>query len=241
METLRDITDNFTATYAAKCALVFYETGGQEKQVYVEYYDMDSHGQPRNAHPLSVMEAKNLHKALETQARAKQAFLKPEGLLPHNVLHIDPAENASVVWYTKAALRPMFFIPRLGIPNGRAHTPALLWRASRKGLALYALPSDKAPSETTPLYFAPFFNIYKDGRVCMGTVDVQITSSASLETFMAAWEHYFFSSYFSHLLDGYNPVKGNCVQLWTNLIETGGNFPKSELVKNKMKLKDLLP
>ncbi|MXN90813.1 PRTRC system protein B [Flavobacterium sp. Sd200] len=240
METLNDITDNFTATYNAKCALVFYETDSEEKQVYVEYYDIDGQGQPRNAHSLSVLEADRLYKSLETQVHAKQTFLKPSGLLPQNVLHIDPAENGSVLWYTKAALRPMFFVPKLGIPNGAVHVPALLWKASREGLALYALPSDKTPNENTALYYAPFFNIYKGGRVCMGTVDIQIKSCASLETFILAWEQYFFNSYFSHLLDSYNPVKGNCVGLWKSLVETGAAFPKSELIKNNMTLKNLL-
>jgi PRTRC genetic system protein B len=240
METLRDITDNFTDRYRAMCALVFFETDTQEKQVYVEYYDMDAQGQPRNANPLSVLEAERLYKSLETQAHAKQAFLRPEGLLPHNVLHIDPAEG-SVLWYTKAALRPVFFVKGLGIPSGKAFTPALLWKADSEGVALYALPSDKTPNENTALYYAPFFNIYKGGRVCMGSVDIRIKSSASLEAFIAAWEHYFFNSYFSHLLDSYNPVKTNCVSLWKSLVETGTAFPKSELVKNNLTLKNLLP
>ncbi|WP_116790859.1 PRTRC system protein B [Flavobacterium psychrotrophum] len=240
METLTDITGNFTQHYLPKCALVFYETDTEEKQCYVEYYDMDATGQPRNAHPLSVLETERLHACLETQARAKQAFLKPDGLLSQNVLHIDPS-GGSVMWYTKARIRPMFFIPKLGIPNGKAHTPALLWKASREGVALYGLSSDRVPNINTPLYHAPFFNIYKGGRVCMGTVDVAIKSSASLEEFIEAWENCFFNSYFSHLLDSYNPVKGNCVSLWKRLIQSGDAFPKSELVRNKMTLKNLLP
>lgn len=74
----------------------------------------------------------------------------------------------------------------------------------------------------------------------MGTVDVQIRQTASLEEFTTAWESYFFNSYFSHLMEDYNPVNGNCVSLWEQLIATGEPFPKSVLRKSEVTLKDLI-
>jgi hypothetical protein len=74
----------------------------------------------------------------------------------------------------------------------------------------------------------------------MGTVDVNIKNSASVEEFTTAWENYFFNSYFSHLLDNYNPIKGNCVNLWKKLMETNENFPADILKKNNKTLKNLL-
>ena len=125
----------------------------------------------------------------------------------------------------------MYFVKNLEIPNGKAHVPAMLWFANKENLSVFALASDKRPTEKTVLYFAPFFNVYEDGAVCMGTVNINIKNSASVEEFIKAWEDYFFNSYFSHLLDNYNPIIGNCVNLWRKLMETGETFPVEVLKK----------
>ncbi|RYJ51409.1 PRTRC system protein B, partial [Flavobacterium petrolei] len=134
----------------------------------------------------------------------------------------------------------LYFVNGLGMPNGKASVPSMLWYASKNSLAVFALTTDRRPTENTPLYFAPFFNIYEDGKVCMGTVSIDIKNSASVEEFTDAWEDYFFNSYFSHLLGKQNPIKGNCVSLWKKLIETGEAFPKDVLKKNNKTLKNLL-
>jgi len=74
----------------------------------------------------------------------------------------------------------------------------------------------------------------------MGTVDVRIKKTASLEEFITAWEGYFFNSYFSHLMQDYNPINGNCVSLWEHLIATGDVFPKEVLKKSNITLNDFL-
>jgi hypothetical protein len=74
----------------------------------------------------------------------------------------------------------------------------------------------------------------------MGTVSIDIKNSASVEEFVQAWEDYFFNSYFSHLMEDHNPIKGNCVSLWNKLIQTGEAFPKEVLKRNNKTLKKLL-
>ncbi len=74
----------------------------------------------------------------------------------------------------------------------------------------------------------------------MGTVSVDIKKSASVEEFIQAWEYYFFNSYFSHLLGNHNPIKGNCVTLWKDLVNTDKPFPKEVLKPNNKTLKILL-
>ncbi|MBG6188065.1 PRTRC system protein B [Flavobacterium sp. CAN_S2] len=240
MSNVNDITENFGTLYHPKSALVFYQTKGTNTDMYVEHFDMDKNGNPINAHPLTVNEAKILAKALHTDKEKDKAFLKPKGILPTNILHINPSEKGTVLWYTKAQEQQLYFVNGLGIPNGKASVPSMLWYASKNSLAVFALTTDRRPTENTPLYFAPFFNIYEDGKVCMGTVSIDIKNSASLEEFTTAWEDYFFNSYFSHLLGKQNPIKGNCVILWKKLIETGEGFPKDVLKKNNKTLKNLL-
>ncbi|OXB07766.1 PRTRC system protein B [Flavobacterium pectinovorum] len=240
MKKTTDITENFGTLYHPKSALVFYETKGTDSDVYVEHFDMDKNGTPINAHPLTEREAKELARALATEKDNDKAFLKSSGILPTNILHINPnKDKGAVLWYTKTQLRQMYFVDSLGIPSGKAHVPAMLWLASKKSLTVFALASDRRPTEKTALHYAPFFNIYEKGNVCMGTVDIDIKNSASVEEFTRAWEHYFFNSYFSHSLCE-NLTRKNIVNLWKDLIQTGNPFPKEVLKKNSKTLKNLL-
>lgn len=239
---MKDVTQNFGTLYYPTTALVFYQNDDRNKDTYVEYFDMDKNGNPINAHPLTEREAKILAKALitKTQRGKKQDFLKPNGILPAHVLQINPSENGSVLWFTKSMKRQLFFTENLEIPNGMAEVPAMLWSANKRGLKIYALANNRRPSENTSLFFAPFFNVYENGNVCMGTVDVHIQNSTSLEEFIKKWEDYFFNSYFSHLMNEHNPINGNCVNLWKSLINTEKQFPKETLKKVNRTLKNLL-
>lgn len=240
MNNVKDITENFGTLYYPKSALVFYETKGTDTVTYVEHFDMDSNGTPINAHPLTVKEANVLAKSLQTDEEKNTAFLKPKGILPTNILHINPnAEKGTVLWYTKAQQRQLYFVNSLGIPNGMAHVPPMLWLASKSSLTVFALATDRRPTEKTPLHYVPFFNIYEKGNVCMGTVSIDIKNSASVEEFTHAWEDYFFNSYFSHSLSA-NLTKKNIVNLWKELIGTDKPFPKEVLKKNNKTLKNLL-
>ncbi|MEH3112187.1 hypothetical protein [Pedobacter terrae] len=95
MNNANNVTENFGTLYHPKSALVFYETAGTETDMYVEHFDMDSNGMPVNAHPLNVKEANVLAKALQTDEEKSKAFLKPKGILPTNILHINPSEKGT--------------------------------------------------------------------------------------------------------------------------------------------------
>ena len=236
---MNDITGNFGTLYHPKTALVFYQTKGTNTDTYVEYFDMDSNGTPINAHPLTVREANQLAKALKTAKEEKEPCLKVNGILGNHILHLDP-QKGMAIWFTKTMKRELYFTEKLGIPKGTAHVPPMLWVADRNSLYVFALASNRRPTTRTTLYNAPFFNVYEEGNVCMGTVDVRIKKTASLEEFITAWEGYFFNSYFSHLLGRNSPIKGNCVNLWKDLINSDKSFPKEVLRKNNKTLKNLL-
>lgn len=234
---MNNITENFTTLYHPKSALVFYQSEGANPDMYVEYFDMDRNGKPVNAHPLTVREAGRLATAMKIM-QEKETVLTPSGILRDHILYLD-AKAGKAVWFTKAGERKLYFTESLGIPQGTTSVPAMLWKANRNSLQVFALSSNRRPTETTTLYHAPYFNVYESGNVCMGNVDIRIKKTASLEEFTSAWEDYFFNSYFSHLM-GHNPIKGNCVSLWENLISTGGAFPKAVLKKSAVQLKTLL-
>ena len=238
---MKDITQDFGKLYHPTSALVFFQTNERIKETYVEYFDMDKNGNPINAHPLTEKEAKTLVKALNTKTQKEKSkdFLKPKGILPTNILQINPSENGSVLWFTKSMKKQLYFTENLEILNGRAEVPAMLWFANKRSLKIFALSSNQRPTEKTPLFYAPFFNVYENGSVCMGTVDVHIQNSTSLEEFIKNWEDYFFNSYFSHLMNEHNPINGNCVSLWKSLINTDKPFPKEILRTANRTLKNL--
>ena len=239
---MKNITQDFGTLYHPTTALVFYQNDERNKDTYVEYFDMNKNGNPVNAHPLTEREAKELLKALtiNTQKEKNQDFLKPKGILPTHILHINPSENGSVLWFTKSMKRQLFFTENLGISNGIAEVPAMLWLANKRSLKIFALANIRRPTEKTELFYAPFFNVYENGNVCMGTVDVNIQNSNSLEEFTEKWENYFFNSYFSHLMNEHNPINGNCVSLWKSLINNDKPFPKEALKKANRTLQNLL-
>ena len=235
-----DITGNFGILYHPKSALVFYQADKSTSDMYVESFDMDKNGNLANAHPLSVREANRLSKMLKVRSNEERSFLKPQTILSSNILYIDSSEKGRVVWFTKAQQKELFFVENLEIPNGKANVPPLLWIADKQGLKIFALLSDERPDEATNVFYAPFFNVYQNGNVCMGSVDVKIKNSASLEEFIENWENCFFNSYFSHLMLNHNPVKGNCVNLWKKLIESNEPFPINVLVDANLNLKNVL-
>jgi PRTRC genetic system protein B len=231
--------DETPTLYHPAAAIVVFKPEDNENNLYLEYYDMDDNGCPVNPRPLSVKEAQGLSKALDTRKAAAKAFLKPKGLLPSHVLHINPAESGSVIWYTKPQARKLYFTESLNFTSQELPLPALVWAADKKRLFVFALTGKGKPRLNTPLYNAPFFNLYRNGNVCMGSVAVRISQSASLEEFTEAWEGYFFGSYFSHLIDGHNPVAGNLISLYQSLAGTGA-FPVEELTPTTKQLKHLL-
>lgn len=236
---MNDITQDFEKLYYPTSALVFYQTKGKNTDTYVEHFDMDKDGMPVNAHPLTVKEANQLARALKTAKEEKDPMLKPKGIIGNQILHFDPSNN-KVVWFTQAMQRELYFTEHLGIPKGKANVPSMFWVANRNSLMVFALASNRRPTENTKLFNAPFFNVYENGDVCMGTVDVKIKKTASLEDFTNAWEGFFFNSYFSHLMHDYNPINGNCVSLWGNLIATGEAFPKEVLKVSGQALKKII-
>ncbi|WP_234733421.1 prokaryotic E2 ligase family D protein [Tellurirhabdus bombi] len=238
---MRNITHLFSQnTYVPVKALVFFKKQDSYRtdSVYVESYDISDKGQPINAHPLTEVEGRALARKLVTTKEKRQVYLESSGLLPESVLSIRYSAG-QVIWYLPAGEQELFFQTDLGIPSGKANTPALLFRASRNLLEVFALKDKKRPTLKSKLYNAPFFNISAQGLVCMGTAVPRIPADCSLEDFIQLWQSHFFNSYFSHL-NNTNPLSIPIVPLWNELISTDKPFPLNALVASSVKLSSLL-
>ncbi|WEA01762.1 PRTRC system protein B [Mucilaginibacter sp. SJ] len=249
---MTNITEQFNNQYVPVKALLIYESqlnikdqygheADRNPQVYVESYDIGKRGQPINAHPLSLTELTSLSKLFQATEELKGNFLKPKGLISPNVLFLDPQNDGFVVWYTPPMERELYFVEGLGIPAGKAKLPALVWKASRESLHIYALKGKGKPNANTALYHAPFFNIYESGNVCMGTVQISIDRFTRLEDFINLWQEYFFNSYFSHTIGNHQGAFIDLKTLWQQQVGTGKAFPTDVLNKqNHLTLKNLI-
>lgn len=245
---MNNVSQQFNEQYRPIKALLIYKSNErasetyerQESELYVESYDIGKNGNPINAHPLSVKEMTALSELMQSTQELKNTYLQCRGVLPAKLIYVNGQSNGYAVWYTLPQEVGLYFNESLGIPSGKAKIPALLWKATKESLYVFSLKGKGKPHADSPIFYAPFFNLSQDGRVCMGTVNISIDRQTHLEHFMAQWEAYFFNSYFTHTLGNHRHCKGNLIQLWQEQIGTGRDFPQQELVKNNRTLKDLI-
>jgi len=221
---MNNITSQFSKNFQPKKAILVYQSTAEE-DFYVESYDIDKSGRPINPHPLALEEGIALSRALQATGELSAGFLTPKGTLPQNLLCLNASQDGYAVWHTPAKKAHLLFAKSLGIADGIAYIPPMLWKADREKLQVFALEAKGRPTDKSKLFHAPFFNIYAKGDVCMGNVNIEISGDLHLEGFISEWERYFFGSTFSHLLGDSSPVTSNIVQLWKSLVGTNQRFP----------------
>jgi PRTRC genetic system protein B len=249
---MENISEQFNRQYTPLKALLIYRSQ-QEKQnsydrdqhnrdneVYVESYDIGKNGNPINAHPLSMQELIALSELFQSTQELKINYLKCRGIQPNKVLYVNPSVSGFAVWFTPQQEVDLYFVDGLNIGSGKAYIPAMVWKATKRGLSVYAVKDRSKPTENTVLYHAPYFNIYQNGNVCMGTVAVNTESAIGLEDFMHEWEKYFFNSYFSHTINGHSGCLTDLAELWKGQVGTGRAFPLKSLNKHPMTLTQLI-
>ncbi|MES2331219.1 MAG: PRTRC system protein B [Bacteroidota bacterium] len=237
---MKNVTAEFTNLHHPYKGLVIYKSTEEKPDYYVEAYDFNINGRMIDPHPLSLQESQQLAATLQTSSELSDSYLQSRELMPAKLLYTRQGSNGFAIWFTPAMKHFLSFTPDLKIPDGMYPVPPMLWKASRTGVTVFALSKDEIPTMKTILYKAPFFNVYDNGTVCMGTVDIDIDRHINLEAFMDKWEEYFFNSKFSHVLGGKSPVKGNIIQLWQSLTNSHKKFPVSCLTKHSLTIKNLI-
>ncbi len=237
---MKNLNQQFTTLHEPVKALMFYRSNTNDRDYFVESYDINQRGRLVDPHPLSLQESQRLAETLLTTDRLSDHYLQPEGFLPPHVLCTRCGQNGFAVWYTAPKRRRLFFTTSLGLNDGMYSLPAMIWKADREQLSVYALKDSDKPKLSSQLFHAPFFNVHDSGNVCMGTVDIDIDRHTRLESFISQWEDYFFASKFSHTLGTSAPIKGNIIQLWESLCDNRKKFPVSCLKKHRLTLKNLI-
>lgn len=140
-------------------------------------------------------------------------------ILPGHLLYADAGR---VLWYRRAERRPVFFHTGRrefdAATNGKnALFPPLLFLAKPGNLWVWALRQDGRPDADTPVYRAPFLNIYEDGHMCAGTSKLPLAVGYDVKLFEKA----FFETTFTHsnYRDHLTAHPGGHDGLWTALVD----------------------
>ncbi len=166
-----------------------------------------------------------------------QAFIKTraanvrfDGLIPEHILYGHSRLGITVViWYRPAMSRLLNLSAHKG--DATAEVPATLYVLKDKSLYIYALIDSKRPGLESRLYNAPFFNIYQDGRVCLGSARVGKKTS-TFEGEAERYERAFYMAEQSSFADS-DKCKTPLKRLWEQLIKSKKPFPaKAELIQH---------
>lgn len=131
-------------------------------------------------------------------------------IIPERVLCADAGR---LVWWSPQARRPIWFATQDAkfnrALNGRSVLqPALLFVAEPGRLAVLALATSERPTAETPVYRAPYFNLYHSeaklpGSMCRGNAPYPLgLFIADLDV----WEKCFYQTQFTHDCYGRQPL-----------------------------------
>ena len=158
-------------------------------------------------------------------------------VLPANVLAF---EGGRMVWWYPASYQPILFNSadnefNTEVSGKSVHHPALVFMAEPKRLSAMALAINERPGPSTPLFRAPYFNVYAKGNMCSGSVLLpSILSPAEIPV----WEEAFFRTNFTHSNVHGEPLttyKGGHNALWRAMV-TARSFPIKSLVPMQITL-----
>jgi PRTRC genetic system protein B len=221
----------------------------EPSEVMMIYRDKNSY--TRNCY-IEVAKVKNNNGKLETQAfnpvrkkffkdlyaviekdAIKFSFSIADGVMPLRFKMIG--NEKQITWYHPPQKKFLYFTKQMSIEDGFYPLPGLVFSLNDSDLSVYAV--NEIPNEKTILYHAPFGNLYEDGSVCWGNVDVDVKQT-DFKKICKHIENLFFKSKFTHT-NSDKITKSNLVTLF-NSLKDKDCFPMDELLPSKVKINQLL-
>lgn len=155
-----------------------------------------------------------------------------DGLIPEHILYGNHKLGKTVViWYRPAMKRLLNFSASLKIKSDSlVHIPATVYLSVNNDLYVFSMEKSDRPSYKTKLFKAPFFNIYEDGKVCLGTARIG-KRTGSYEKEADRFEKAF---YLAEQNGGMflQQCKTDLKKLWPDVIQKKTVFPQKELVQH---------
>jgi PRTRC genetic system protein B len=173
-------------------AMLMYDSGQGDVYATTHPIEVDANDPARRVIGAGAALTKD---ALAKFAAAVGKATAYAGFVPDNMLYTSPNLLA---WWVPAAVRNTWFKcspETLGEVSGPAAHPALVFVATCTDWFVFALATSARPSPDTPMHHAPHMNVWDGGRICTG--NVKLPDALAAET-LAAYEHAFFRSHFSH-------------------------------------------
>jgi len=206
--------------------LLYSERGGQTVFASVHDVSMSKEGVAKIEAGTPVSKA-GLVKMMQS--------LVPEDYAPAELLgnHILAKGSDYLVWYSKPQKRHVWFKnDEIGHEvSANCHQPGLVFITSKEDWHVFAVKGNKRPTSSTPLYVAPYLNVWAGGRICTGNIE---TPKGGLKFSTEAWEEAFFRSYFTHPNQhgkgALTKYRGGIFSLWRSLMK-GRAFPTESLVR----------
>ncbi|GGB70866.1 PRTRC system protein B [Deinococcus soli (ex Cha et al. 2016)] len=147
--------------------------------------------------------------------------------------HVVALSHDACAWFVPARTRTLFFSPdrdkAVAELSGRSFPqPPLLFISRGRGLSVYALQHNEKPTASTPLYRAPYYNVFDTDSVCTGAVTIP---GGGDPAHTEAWELAFFESNFTHVSGNQKRWQsgGTHKELWEEA-ERRGEFDPAWLV-----------
>jgi PRTRC genetic system protein B len=218
-------------------ALVLYKDNRDESGIeYAEITEYES-GIPISSYPATKEFFKEIGKSyVEAEQQSYSANLlakgKPVKLLGFKI----GSREDCLVFVTYPQKRKLLF--RDKNLSGYHHIPALVWKADRSSLYVYAVMDHNDLNDMTKLYMAPFMNLDKVGRVCLGSSYWPETFKDNMFGVCKKISDGFFDSMFTHF-NVTQVSKSNYFTVLENL-KSLESFPKDELIDMERNLKDFM-
>lgn len=215
--------------FVPKAALIYFKPINEKNNTpYLELRQIRKDGSMGEASPVTRKFIQEMLAGFSEEYRNT-----PHGRIPTNLLYCDTRTGKeTMVWYNPPKVRTRFFDEKLNLENGKYYVPGTLYMVKGKKLSVFCFKGKK-PSDNDVLLGVPYFNVYKDGSVCMGTAKPIIKENPTYEDVMNAWENAFWNSIDVHT-NGSPSTVGNLIET----IKKYQNIPfdTDELEKRKDRL-----
>ena len=189
---------------------------GQGDDVYVEWKNVDKDQKMSAGVPLSIDSLEALYTYMVNR---KMGSGQLAGTISKNVIYMNPALNV-YVWTVPGGKREVKLARGAGLRKGWIKYPPMVFAVNGKTLSIFVYSTSMSK-----LYPAPFYNIYDDGSVCLGTVRLtSVNNAKTYAEYTSAWENLFFNSKYSHGI-------GDTMKIMKGLINSRKTFPWKKVSK----------
>jgi PRTRC genetic system protein B len=225
--------DSEARSYKVQSAILLYgsdRTNEAPQFSFASIHDVKnvgSAGEPR----LAIMAGSPTTKEALIQALGSLAdeYAITTDIIPTQVLSFS---QLHLMWWVPAAKRHVYFKSNgVGRVSKVVAHPPLVFYVAKAGWRVFALKANKRPTGTTKLFQAPYFNLYEDGSVCVGSAAIPPNCTIAS---ISQWEEAFFKSEFTHINDVHvkrtNDPKSDTA-FWKDYLESDlDKFPPNMLV-----------